>query len=197
MDATDQAAVDAYVAATAASAGRIDAVFNGIGGRPADLAYPRTLADLDLAGFLRPIDRIVGSQYLTSRAAGLVMARQGHGSVITLSATLSGMAAAHMANITTTCGAVEALTRSLAGELGPSGVRVNCVRASAMPETRTIAETGAGQAAITGRPPEFGVPPLGRPVTVAETAATAAFLASDLASGTSGQVLTVCAGQFV
>ena len=38
---------------------------------------------------------------------------------------------------------------------------------------------------------------LGRPITVAETAATAAFLASDLSSGTTGQVLTVCAGQFV
>lgn len=90
VDAEDQAAVDAHVAATAASAGRLDAVFNGIGGRPADLAHPRTLVDLDLDGFLRPIARIVGSQYLTSRAAGLVMARQGHGSVITLSATLSG-----------------------------------------------------------------------------------------------------------
>ncbi len=196
VDATDRAEVDAHVAAVAAEAGRVDAVFNGIGGRPADLAYPRRLADLDLDDFLAPIGRIVGSQYLTSRAAGLVMARQGHGSVVTLSATLSGMAAAHMANITAVCGAVEALTRSLAGELGPSGVRVNCVRGNAMPETRTIVETGAGQAAITGGPPEFGVPALGRPITVAETAATAAFLASDLASGTTGQVLTVCAGQF-
>jgi NAD(P)-dependent dehydrogenase (short-subunit alcohol dehydrogenase family) len=197
VDATDPAAVEDHVAATAAAAGRIDAVFNGIGGRPADLAYPRSLADLDLDGFLTPLRRIVGSQYLTSRAAGLVMARQGHGAVVTLSATLTGMAAAHMANITATCGAVEAMTRSLAGELGPSGVRVNCVRANAMPGTRTIAETGAGQAAITGAPPAFGIPPLGRPVTLAETAATAAFLASDLASGTSGQVLTVCGGQFV
>jgi NAD(P)-dependent dehydrogenase (short-subunit alcohol dehydrogenase family) len=197
VDATDPAAVDDHVAATAAAAGRIDAVFNGIGGRPADLAYPRTLADLDLDGFLTPLRRIVGAQYLTSRAAGLVMARQGHGAVVTLSATLSGMAAPYMANIAATCGAVEAMTRSLAGELGPSGVRVNCVRANAMPETRTIAETGAGQAAITGAPPAFGVPPLGRPVTLAETAATVAFLASDLASGTSGQVVTVCGGQFV
>ena len=197
VDATDLTALDRYVSDVARRAGRVDAVFNGIGARPADLAYPSRIADLDLDGFLAPLRLIVGSQYLTARAAGLVMAEQGHGSVVTLSATLSGMAATHMAGISAACGAVEAMTRSLAGELGPSGVRVNCVRANAMPETRTIMETGAGQAAITGVPPDFGVPPLGRPITLAETAATAAFLASDLASGTTGQTLTVCAGQFV
>ena len=197
VDATDADGIDRYVADVAARAGTVDAVFNGIGGRPADLHYPSRVADLDLDGFLLPLQVIVGSQFLTSRAAGLVMAGQGHGSVVTLSATLSGMAAAYMANISAACGAVEAMTRSLAGELGPSGVRVNCVRANAMPETRTIAETGAGQAAITGAAPDFGLPPLGRPVTPAETAATAAFLASDLARGTTGQTLTVCAGQFV
>jgi 3-oxoacyl-[acyl-carrier protein] reductase len=105
--------------------------------------------------------------------------------------------AAHMANITAACGATEAMTRALAGELGPSGVRVNCVRGSAMPETRTIQETFAAQTRITGRAPEIAVPPLHRPITVAETAATVAFLASDLSSGTTGQTLTVCAGAFV
>lgn len=197
VDALDADAVARHVADVAGRAGSVDAVFNGIGRRPVDLHYPARLADLDLDGFLTPLRVVVGSQYLTSRAAGLVMAEQGHGSVVTLSATLSAMTAAHMANLSAACGAVEAMTRSLAGELGPSGVRVNCVRASAMPETSTIQETGAGQAAITGEPPHFGLPPLGRPITLAETAATAAFLASDLSGGTTGQTLTVCAGQFV
>lgn len=197
VDALDAAAVGAHVADVAGRGGSVDAVFNGIGGRPAALHYPARIADLDLDGFLAPLRVIVGSQYLTARAAGRVMAEQGHGSVVTLSATLSGMAAAHMANISAACGAVEALTRALAGELGPSGVRVNCVRANAMPETSTIQETGAGQTAITGEAPDFGLPPLRRPITLAETAATAAFLASDLSSGTTGQTLTVCAGQYV
>jgi 3-oxoacyl-[acyl-carrier protein] reductase len=76
-------------------------------------------------------------------------------------------------------------------------VRVNCVRGSAMPETRTIQETGAGQAKLRGAPPSFPVPPLGRPITVAETANAAVFLASDASSGMTGQTVTVCAGQFV
>ncbi len=94
------------------------------------------------------------------------------------------------------------MTRSLAGEFGPRGVRVNCVRDSAMPETRTIQETFAGQAAILGMEPAammaaMQAPPLGRPVTAEDTAGLVAFLASDAAGGMTGQVVTVCAGQFV
>lgn len=40
VDATDPAAVTDYVARIAATAGSIDAVFNAIGGRPAELGYP-------------------------------------------------------------------------------------------------------------------------------------------------------------
>lgn len=107
------------------------------------------------------------------------------------------MTAANMAGISAACGAVEAMTRALAGEFGPHGVRVNCVRGSGMPETRTIQETFAGQIALTGEPPKMALPPLGRPISVAETVSTAAFLASDAASGMTGQVVTVCAGAFV
>ena len=201
VDATDPAAVTDYVNAIAAKAGSVDIVFNGIGGRPADLGYPAPSPTQNFEDFLKPLRIILGSTFLTSRAAGAQMMRQGSGSIVTLSATLTGMTAANMANISATCGAIEALTRSLAGEFGPAGVRVNCVRGSAMPETRTIQETGAGLGKIYGLtepPPPIGFDsPLRRPITVAETAAAVAFLASDAASGMTGQVITVCAGQFV
>jgi len=64
-----------------------------------------------------------------------------------------------------------------------------------MPETRTIQETFAGQARIQGGESPMSPPPLGRPITVAETADAVAFVAR--ASGVTGQVLTVCAGGFV
>jgi 3-oxoacyl-[acyl-carrier protein] reductase len=203
VDATDEQAVTDYVARIAQSAGRIDATFNGIGGRPAELGYPMPAASLSLENFWLPIHRIVGSTFLTSRTVGAQMATQeGGGSIITLSATLSRMATPNMANISTVCGAIEALTRALAGDFGGAGVRVNCVRGNAMPETSTIQETMAGQAEIFGITPEamrrsMAPPPLGRPIRVSETAATAAFLASDAASGISGQIITVCAGAFV
>jgi NAD(P)-dependent dehydrogenase (short-subunit alcohol dehydrogenase family) len=195
VDATGQAAVDVYVDTIAASS-TIDVVFNGIGGRPAELGYPASIDTISIDSFTTPIRRIAGSQFLTARAAARHMAPAGRGSIVTLSATLSSMTASHMSNISAACGAVEAMTRSLAGELGPSGVRVNCVRASAMPETRTITDTAAGLAGL-GEQPSFLPPPLRRPITLAETAGAAAFLASDQASGMTGQVITVCAGAFV
>jgi NAD(P)-dependent dehydrogenase (short-subunit alcohol dehydrogenase family) len=197
VDATDPIAVTDYVNRVAATAGSIDAVFNGIGGRPVDLGYPEPSTKVELSQFLKPLQIILGSTFLTSRTVGVQMMQQGSGSIVTLSATLSGMTAANMAGISATCGAIEAMTRSLAGEFGRAGVRVNCVRGSAMPETRTIQETMAGQSRIFGEMPPMSLPPLGRPISVAETASTAAFLASDAASGMTGQVITVCAGAFV
>jgi NAD(P)-dependent dehydrogenase (short-subunit alcohol dehydrogenase family) len=199
VDATDAGAVGAFLDRVLAEAGRIDAVFNGIGGRPAELAYPKPIVETSVDDFLLPLARIAGSQFLTAREAGRRMAAQpgGGGAIVTLSATLSGMTPRNMAGITATCGAVEAMTRALAGDFGAHGIRVNCVRGSAMPETRTIQETFAGQSAIMGEPSPMAPPPLGRPITVDETAATAVFLASPAASGITGQVVTVCAGQFV
>jgi 3-oxoacyl-[acyl-carrier protein] reductase len=197
VDATDSEAVNAYVAEVAKEAGSVDVVFNGIGGHPKDLGYPAFSITQEFEEFLKPVQIILGSTFLTSRAAAQHMMKQGSGSIVTLSATLSGMTAGHMAGISAACGGIEAMTRSLAGEFGSKGVRVNCVRGSGMPETSTIQETGAGQIALTGEPPKMSLPPLGRPITVAETASTAAFLASDLASGMTGQVVTVCAGAFV
>lgn len=195
LDATDPGEVDRYVASVAERAGRVDGVFNAIGLTPAELGYPAPLPALDIDAFMRPQRVILGSTFLTSRAAGGVMAQQGGGSIVTLSAALSGLAVPFMAALTATCGAIEAMTRSMAAELGTAGVRVNCVRGSAMPETTTIQETFAGTARILGfddparmPPPPGGVLP---PITVAQTAAAVAFLMSDAAAGTSAQVVDV------
>lgn len=196
VDALDEAAVAAWLDEVERENG-LDVVFNGIGGTPSELRYPRLSMEATLEDFMVPVSRVLGSQFVTSREAGRRMAPKGRGSIVTLSATLSGMTAANMAGISAACGGVEAMTRALAGDFGPAGVRVNCVRGSAMPETRTIQHTFAGQTAIRGEPMPMTAPPLGRPITVAETAGAAVFLASDAASGMTGQVVTVCAGQFV
>ena len=193
LDATDPAAVRERTEAVARDHG-LHIVFNGIGGRPARLGYPARSDDTPLGDFLIPLNRIVGSQFLTAREAARIMAPGG--AIVILSATLSGSGFAYMAGISAACGAVEVMTQSLAGEYGSRGIRVNCIRGSGMPETRTIRETSAGHAALRGAPLAPGMPPLGRPVTVADTARAAVFLASDLASGMTAQMITVCAGQF-
>lgn len=193
VDATDPKAVDAYLDEVVAAAGSIDGCFNAIGLPPAELGYPARSDDLDIDVFMRPQQVILGSTFLTSRSAARAMTKTGGGSVVTLSATLTGGAYGYMAALSATCGAIEAMTRALSGEYAPQGVRVNCVRGDAMPETTTIQETGMAQAALHGldAPADMSASPLGRPITVADTAKTVAYLLSDEASGLSSQVVTV------
>lgn len=198
VDALSEEAVRDYVRDVRETAGTIDATFNGIGGLAKDLRYPRRATESTLEDFMTPVSRILASQFITSREVGRVMAEQGTGSIITLSATLSGTTPAFMAGLTATCGAIEAMTRSLAGEFGPLGVRVNCLRASAMPETPVIKDTYTGMLELRGGVQQPVSPnPLRRPITVDETAKTAVFLASDASSGMTAQTITVCAGAFV
>lgn len=193
VDATNPEAVATYVARVKSEAGRIDGVFNGIGDRPKNLAYPAISAEQPLEDFLLPFNVIVASQFLTAREAAKHM---NGGALVLLSASLSRMAQPYMAGISAAQGAIEALTRALAGEYGPQGVRVNCVRGSGMPETQTIQETGAAYMQM-GLSVPMSLPPLGRPITVADTVGTATYLLSDLASGVTGQVSDVSAGAYV
>jgi 3-oxoacyl-[acyl-carrier protein] reductase len=193
LDARDPEAVDSYFK-TIATAAQIDIVFNGIGGPPAELGYPARSLDQDVDTFLLPMRTIVGSQFLTAREAAKHMASRptgtSTGSIVMISAALAALHSPQMAGISAACGAIEAMTRSLAAEFGPSGIRVNCVRASAMPETRTIRETMAAGTAL-GERPAARTNVLGRPLSVSDTAGAVAFLASSLSSGVSGQVLAL------
>lgn len=196
VDAMESEAVAPYLQ-TIARDGGIDAVFNGIGLRAEAGAYGTPAPSLSVEKFLLPLQVHAGSTHLTSALAGQLMSRQGGGSIVTLSASLSGAAVPFMAGITAACGAIEALTRSLAGEFGRTGLRVNCVRATAMPATRTIQETNARYYETLGVPVPSESPAenlLRRHITVADTAGAVVFLMSDGASGITGQVLNVCGG---
>lgn len=196
LDATDPAAVDAYVDVIA-DRSRLDGVFTAVGAHPTELGYPARSETLAFSDFMAPQRLILGSSFLAARSAARRMIPAGGGSIVLLSASLSGTTIPWMAALTATCGAIEAMTRSLSAEYGPAGVRVNCVRGDAMPETETIRATGAGSAALAGGSFDLPPTPLGRPITVAETACTVAFLLSDAASGITSQTVNVSGNALV
>ncbi|MEU8136456.1 SDR family NAD(P)-dependent oxidoreductase [Streptodolium elevatio] len=204
VDALDKASVDAHAAHVAAS-GSLDISFNAIGVHHVQGASLLSLATGD---FLLPITTYSTTQFLTTTAAARHMKAQRSGVILTLSTTAARMSLPSN-GFGPACAAVEALSRQLAGELASYGVRVVCLRPDGMPETvaygshagevwehaaERMAEMAGTRADIDpGGPGAL----LGRPVTLAEVAATAVFLASPGAGGMTGTVTSVTAGSLL
>ena len=125
---------------------------------------------------------------LSAEAARRMLAR-GRGSIVLVASTAGQRGEPFHSHYAATKGAIIALTKSLAAELGPRGVRVNCVAPGwVMTDmSRGALESTAGDAI------KHAIP-LGRPGTPDEIAGPIAFLASDLASYLHGQVLSVNGG---
>ncbi|HSB72980.1 MAG TPA: SDR family NAD(P)-dependent oxidoreductase [Candidatus Methylomirabilis sp.] len=125
------------------------------------------------------------SAFLCALRAAQVMARRRQGSIINMSS--GGATRAHRGNAAYDAakGGVEALTRALALDLGPYGVRVNALVPG------SINSHGLDEATLRER---GKVMPLGRVGDVAEMAGPAVFLASDDASYITGHTLVVDGG---
>jgi enoyl-[acyl-carrier protein] reductase I len=89
--------------------------------------------------------------------------------------------------------ALEASVRYLAADLGPKKIRVNAISAGPI---KTLAASGIGDFRYILRWNEYNSP-LRRTVTIEEVGETAAYLASDMARGMTGEILHVDAGYHV
>jgi 3-oxoacyl-[acyl-carrier protein] reductase len=149
-----------------------------------------------------PIDRITEAQWdemadvnlkgviaLCRFTAAQMRARK-RGAIILISSTAGQRGEAEHSHYAATKGAIISLTKSLAPELASFGVRVNCV-APGWVETDMVRETLADP---RQRSEIDRAIPLGRVGQPEEIAAAALFLASDLASFITGEILNVNGG---
>jgi NAD(P)-dependent dehydrogenase (short-subunit alcohol dehydrogenase family) len=182
---TDEDAVAGIVERTVARFGRVDALVNVVGGsRPG-----KTAVELTLDEWNRLVAVNLTSTFLLCRAVIPHMESAGGGTIVNVSsgAGLRGMSR-NPAYVAAKAG-VAALTRALAIDHGPNGVRVNAVapgpiRTPLMDRNRTPAEIDAmGSVAVLGR--------IGRPD---EVAAAILWLASDASSYVVGQTIEVDGG---
>jgi NAD(P)-dependent dehydrogenase (short-subunit alcohol dehydrogenase family) len=130
--------------------------------------------------------------FLVARAVGRRMAADGGGGVIINMASTNALGGeADFAAYNASKGGVLQLTRTMAVELGPAGIRVNCVCPGFIdtPLNRALADEAAF------RDYERDRIPLGRRGQPEEVAACYAFLASDDASFVHGAALVVDGGQ--
>lgn len=202
VDALDEGAVERHASDIERLAGSIDVSFNAVG-IPQQGIQGTPLVELAADSFRLPITSYTTSHFLTARAAARRMGKKASGVILTLTATPARMAAPLVGGMAPAWAAVEALTRTLATELGPQGIRVVCLRPDAIPETETITEVFALHAQAIGITREQFLRMAAdrtlrkRLPTLREVANAAAFVASDQASAMTGTVVNLSGGTIV
>lgn len=124
------------------------------------------------------------------RSAVKYMLRAKKGSIVTVSSMWGEHGASCEAAYSAAKGGIIGLTKALASEAAPSGIRVNCVSPGAV---KTDMMSGFSEQDISALCEEI---PLGRIAEPYEIASAIAFLVSEKASYITGQVLAVNGGMF-
>jgi 3-oxoacyl-[acyl-carrier protein] reductase len=132
------------------------------------------------------------SMFMTTSAFLPAMIDHGRGSIVTMSSAAARQPAQSNAAYAAAKAGVIAFTRHLASELGPSGIRVNCLSPSAVENERM--RTWMSQEARDQLGATFPLRRIGRPEDVARAAL---FLASDEASWITGVTLDVAGGKII
>lgn len=179
-DLTDYAAVDAAFAEVEKAFGRIDILVNNAG-----ISAREPLCDYTPEAFEKIMRLNVSAVFNGCRAAAPRMKAQGGGSIINTSSMVSLYGQPSGVGYPTSKFAVNGMTRSLARELGRDNIRVNAVAPGV---TRTDMVANLPQEIVQ----RVCAPiPLGRMGEPEEVANAFLFLASDLASYITGEILQV------
>ena len=183
-DVRDPAAVNDAVAAVVSELGRLDILINGAAGNFICLAE-----NLSPNGFGTVVDIDLKGTFNASRAALPHLKARG-GSVINISATLPYLGTMGQAHASAAKAGVDSLTRTLAVEWGPYGIRVNGIAPGPI-------EGSEGVRRLTNeksREVALRLCPLRRLGTVDDIANASLYLASDAASYVNGVTLVVDGG---
>lgn len=179
-DLTDYAAVDAAFAEVEKAFGRIDILVNNAG-----ISAREPLYDYTPEAFEKMMRLNVSAVFNGCRAVAPRMKAQGGGSIINTSSMVSLYGQPSGVGYPTSKFAVNGMTRSLARELGRDNIRVNAVAPGV---TRTDMVANLPQEIVQ----RVCAPiPLGRMGEPEEVANAFLFLASDLASYITGEILQV------
>jgi 3-oxoacyl-[acyl-carrier protein] reductase len=162
------------------------AAFAGGNGRP--VPTPQETA----THWREVIESDLTSAFLTTRAFMPTMIERHRGSIITMSSAAARQAAQSNAAYAAAKAGVIAFTRHLANEIGPEGVRVNCLAPSAIENERMRTWTTEEQRQQLAA--SFPLRRIGQPEDVA---ATAVFLASEASSWITGITLDIAGGKIM
>ena len=191
-DVTSARDVSAAVEASRARHGRLDIVVNNAGWTHRN----RPLLEVSEAEFDKVYAVNVKSIYLMTQAVVPVMRSQGGGTIINIGSTAGIRPRPGLTWYNGSKGAVHLLSRSMAAELAPDKIRVNCV-------APVIGETGLLESFMglpdmpQNRAKFIATIPLGRMSKPRDVANACLYLASEEAEFVTGIVLEVDGGRDV
>ena len=177
--------VSRLFAETKSAFGKVDILVNNAG-----IYSFATLDQIDADHFRRQFDLNVLGLLLATKEAVALFPESG-GSVINISSVVSTGRFPGAAVYSGTKGAVDAITRSLAAELGPRGIRVNAINPG-MVETEGVHSAGIAESDM--RKQIEATTPLGRIGQPQDIATAAVFLASADSSWITGETLVISGG---
>ena len=189
LDVTDSDAVTARVAEAEAALGSIDQLVNIAG--IYRLSPAEDITDED---WRRMISIHVDGTFFCCRAVLPGMIARGSGAIVNTASLHAIRGQANAVHYSTAKGAIIGLTKALAREKAPSGIRVNAVAPGPIdtPLFRGAIPPGQDEALIAAR---TKIIPMGRLGRVEEVAGVIQFLLSDAASFMTGQVVTIDGGE--
>lgn len=191
-DLTDPGAVTQAFARVAEELGAVDILANVAGGAivPLDISQPsvvpiddvRTMFDVNYYSTLYCVQAVAGD-----------MKRRGSGAIINVSTVGAVLIApdGRTSHYSSAKAAVSHLTRDLAAELGPYGIRVNAIAPGMMATARVKAQAAERNIVTPADAQHVPLRRLGEP---ADIGGPMVFLASDDSAYVTGQVLSVCGG---
>ncbi|WP_256461508.1 SDR family oxidoreductase [Nocardia noduli] len=194
-DVSDEADAAAAVSAVVEHFGRLDIIFNNVG-----IPTPRLgdkLEDHTAEDFQRLTAVNFGGVFNGCKHAVVQFKKQGGGGVILNTGSVAGLVAWGGTVYGATKGAVHQLTKAIAIEGAPFGIRANAICPAGMPFTNFMAAGGLGDS------PEArdqlvkhteANHPLGKAITAEDCAEAALYLVSDHAANVTGVLLPVDGG---
>jgi len=186
VDVSDKDAVQGLVSETAKHYGRLDVLVNNAG-----ITRDNISMRMKPEEWQQVIDTNLSSVFYAMQAALRPMMKAKFGRIINISSVVASMGNPGQLNYCASKGGIDAMTRSLAREIGSRGITVNAV-APGFIATDMTAELGdEAHKALAGQIP------LGRLGAPEDIAAAVAFLASDDAGYITGQVLHVNGGMYM